>query len=135
MGMKIGTLAEAAGVNVTTIRYYERRGILPEPPRTRSGYRQYDEGVVDRIRFIKRAQDLGFTLAEIEDLLGLGVHDRSACDAVEEATRAKLDSVGAKIRELERLRTILRGLVRSCEGRETTSACPVLAMLEEREAS
>ncbi len=131
MAMTIGTLAEAAGVNVPTVRYYERRGIIAEPPRTASGYRQYDEDVVDRIRFIKRAQALGFALDEIEDLLGLRVDDPAACERVEETTWAKLDSVESKIRELERLRTILRELARSCEERERTGPCPVLAMLEE----
>jgi MerR family transcriptional regulator, copper efflux regulator len=133
MAMRISTLAEAAGVNVPTVRYYERRGIIAEPPRTRAGYRQYDDGVVDRIRFIRRAQDLGFTLYEIEELLALRVEDPDACDAVEQATRSKLESVESKIRELERLREILGRLVRSCEVREQTSECPVLTTLEERE--
>lgn len=135
MAMTIGRLAEAAGVNVPTIRYYERRGIIAEPPRTASGYRQYPEETVDRIRFIRRAQDLGFTLEEIGDLLELRVDDPGACDAVEGATRMKLESVESKIRELERLRAILRGLVRACAERERTGACPVLAMLEEGEES
>jgi len=130
MAMTIGTVAGAAGVNVATIRYYERRGILAEPRRTRSGYRQYDEGVVDRIRFIRRAQGLGFTLQEIEDLLALRVEDLDACRSVERATRARLASIESKIRELERLRVILGRLVRSCQEREKTSECPVLAMLE-----
>lgn len=133
MAMTIGTVAEAAGVNVPTVRYYERRGIIAEPPRTPSGYRQYDEAVVDRIRFIRRAQDLGFTLEEIEDLLGLRVDDPASCGRVEAATRSKLSSVETKIRELERLRTILSRLVRACGEREKTSACPVLEMLEEVE--
>lgn len=135
MAMTIGSLAEAAGVNVPTVRYYERRGIIAEPPRTSAGYRQYDESVVDRIRFIRRAQDLGFALEEIEDLLGLRVDDPTSCGPVEAATRSKLASVEAKIRELERLRRILSRLVRACEEREETSACPVLEMLEDGEES
>lgn len=131
MPMTIGALARAAGVNVATVRYYERRGILSVPRRTRSGYRQYTEGVVDRIRFIRRAQNLGFMLEEIEDLLALRVRDPEACHSVEQATRARLATVESKIRELERLRSILGRLVRSCEERETTDECPVLAMLEE----
>ena len=83
MSMRIGALAAAAGVNVPTVRYYERRGIIPPPPRTSSGYRQYDPAVLDRIRFIKRAQELGFTLEEISDLLALRVHDSRACSVVE----------------------------------------------------
>lgn len=131
MGMKIGSVAEAAGVEVSTVRYYERRGLLAEPPRTSSGYRQYDETVVDRIRFVRQAQDLGFTLEEIEELLALRVEDSSSCGVVEEATRAKLRSVDAKIRELRRLRGVLARLVRSCEAKESTEECPVLGMLEE----
>lgn len=133
MTMTIGALAEAAGVNVATVRYYERRGIMPEPPRTPSGYRQYDMGMVDRIRFIRRTQDLGFTLEEIEGLLALRVDDPNACGAVEQATRDRLAKVKEKIAELTRLRGILNELVRSCEARERTDDCPVLAMLEERE--
>lgn len=131
MGMKIGCVAEAAGVEVSTVRYYERRGLLAEPPRTDAGYRQYDATVVDRIRFVRQAQDLGFTLKEIEELLDLRVEDAASCGVVEEATRAKLQSVDAKIRELRRLRAVLARLVRACEERETTAECPVLAMLEE----
>jgi Hg(II)-responsive transcriptional regulator len=134
MSMTIGTLAEKAGVNVPTVRYYERRGIIPEPPRTSSGYRQYEEGVVHRIRFIRRAQNLGFTLEEIEELLALRVEDPDACDAVERATRARLESVESKIAELERLQAVLTRLVRSCEERQTTEECPMLATLEERKA-
>lgn len=133
MTMTIGTLAEAAGVNVPTVRYYERRGIIAEPPRTQSGYRQYEEAVVDRIRFIKRAQNLGFALEEIEDFLALRVDDPAACETVEEATRAKLESVESKIGELVRLRGVLRELLRSCEDRERTGSCPVLEILEEGE--
>lgn len=131
MGMTIGSLADAAGVNVPTVRYYERRGIIADPPRTSSGYRQYDESVVDRIRFIKRAQDLGFTLNEIEDLLALRVEGPESCGSVEEATAGKLEDVESKIQELERLRAVLTRLVHSCRNREPTGECPVLAMLEE----
>lgn len=131
MGMKIGSVAEAAGVEVSTVRYYERRGLLAEPQRTSSGYRQYDETVVDRIRFVRQAQNLGFTLGEIEELLALRVEHPSSCGVVEAATRAKLRSVDAKIRELERLRGILARLVRTCEAKEATEECPVLGMLEE----
>lgn len=131
MGMKIGSVAEAAGVEVSTVRYYERRGLLAEPPRTDSGYRQYNASVIDRVRFIRQAQDLGFTLEEIEELLDLRVEDAASCGMVEEATRSKLRSVDAKIRELRRLRAVLAGLVRSCEEKEATDECPVLGMLEE----
>jgi Hg(II)-responsive transcriptional regulator len=129
--MKIGSVAEAAGVEVSTVRYYERRGLLAEPPRTASGYRQYNETVINRIRFVRQAQHLGFTLEEIEELLALGVEDPSSCGVVEEATREKIRSVDAKIRELKRLRSVLARLVRACEAKEATEECPVLGMLEE----
>jgi Hg(II)-responsive transcriptional regulator len=131
MTMTIGRVAEAAGVNVATIRYYERRGIVPQPRRTSAGYRQYEQSAVDRIRFIRRAQELGFTLDEIEDLLALNVTDPAACHVVEDATRAKLDDVEAKIRDLKRMRTVLADLVRSCQSRQPTTECPVLATLDE----
>lgn len=134
MAMTIGSVAGAAGVKVPTVRYYERRGIIAEPPRTASGYRQYDESVVDRIRFIKRAQELGFTLDEIEDLLALRVEGPDSCTAVEEATSSKLRDVERKIRELERLRGVLARLARSCQAREATGECPVLEVLEDGEA-
>jgi MerR family copper efflux transcriptional regulator len=131
MAMRIGSIAEAAGVEVSTVRYYERRGLLAQPARTGSGYRQYEESAVERIRFVRHAQDLGFTLEEIEELLNLRVDDPSSCEAVEQATRAKLRSVDAKIRELRRLRGVLARLVRACEEKEATEQCPVLAMLEQ----
>lgn len=131
MRLTIGSLAEAAGVKVATVRYYERRGIIAAPRRTASGYRQYDDSVVDRIRFVRRAQDLGFALDEIEDLLALRVDNPASCGRVEAATRSKLASVESKISELERLRATLQGLVRSCEKRTRTVPCPVLEMLDE----
>jgi MerR family transcriptional regulator, copper efflux regulator len=134
MSMSIGALAQAAGVNVPTVRYYERRGIIPQPPRTSSGYRRYDQNVLDRIRFIKRAQELGFSLEEIGDLLALRVDDRRTCRAVEAATRAKLADVQAKIRDLQRLRNVLTRLVRSCQEKTPTNECPILAVLEQRRA-
>ena len=133
MGLTIGSLAQAAGVKVATVRYYERRGLIAEPPRTAAGYRRYDPSVVDRIRFVRRAQDLGFTLEEIEDLLGLRVNNPASCGRVEAATQAKLEAVESKIRELERLRATLQRLVQSCQQRKKTVKCPVLEMLEERE--
>ncbi len=133
MGLTIGSLADAAGVKVATVRYYERRGLIAAPPRTAAGYRHYDPGVVDRIRFVRRAQDLGFTLEEIKDLLGLRVNNPASCARVEAATQAKLEAVESKIRELDRLRATLHRLVQSCRQRKKTVTCPVLEMLEERE--
>ncbi len=131
MPMTIGQLASEAGVNIQTVRYYERRGLVPLPPRTRSGYRQFGADAVRRLRFIKRAQELGFSLAEIQDLLALRVRRASACGAVEKKTRVKIVLVEQKIRELERLRSGLEALVVSCVARERTSDCPILETLDE----
>ncbi len=116
--MFIGELAGAAGVGVETVRFYEREGLLPEPPRTDSGYRVYDHDAVRRVRFILRAKELGFTLSETKELLELRVTDPAACGEVEATTRAKIVDVEARIRELERIRTALGGLVRACAANE-----------------
>jgi len=120
----IGELARGAGVNVDTVRYYERRGLLDEPPRSPSGYRQYSAEDLWRLQFIGRAKRLGFTLGEIGDLLGAG---RSA-DAVLQAAQAKLASVEVRERELAELRTRLEHLVDLCEGGDP-GACAGLDVL------
>ncbi len=128
-GMFIGELANASGVGVETVRFYEREGLLPEPPRTGGGYRVYDADAVRRIRFILRAKELGFTLAETRELLDLRVTDPTACDDVEATARAKIADVAARIQELERIRTVLGDLVRACAGNERTGECPILDSL------
>lgn len=131
MTMTIGQVASGAGVNIQTVRYYERRGLLPQAPRTASGYRQYDTDAVARLRFIRRAQDLGFSLEEIAELLELRVEHGAACAAVEAKAKAKIAMVEKKIDELERMRMVLEELARSCELREPTSDCPILETLSE----
>ncbi len=128
--MTIGKLAEAASVNIQTVRYYERRGLIPEPARTASGYRQYAPDAIVRIRFIKRAQDLGFSLREIEDLLALRVHKDAACEAVEQKARTKIAVVDQKISELRALRGVLVELAAACETRQPTGDCPILEALD-----
>lgn len=130
-GMTSGQLAACARVNTQTLRYYERRGLLPSPARTRTGYRQYPPEAADRLRFIKRAQDLGFSLSEIRELLTLRVRHVSACDSVKAKTVAKLDVVDQKLRELERMRRSLEQLVAACDAQRPTDDCPVLQMLED----
>lgn len=129
-GMTTGQLAARAGVNAQTLRYYERRGLLPRPARTRAGYRQYPADAASRLTFIKRAQDLGFSLTEIRELLRLRVRDVSACDSVKQKTQAKLDVVDQKLRELERMKRSLEQLVAACDAQRPTGDCPVLKMLE-----
>lgn len=131
--MKIGELAAIAGVPPATIRYYERRGILSEPARTRAGYRQYRTETAERLRFIKRAQALGFTLEEIEDLLALRVDDPASCAAVEAKTREKIDAVRRKIAQMKRLEAVLGRIGDACASRALTEECPVLEMLSEED--
>lgn len=129
MGMRTGELARAAGVNDQTLRYYERRKLLPLPERTEGGRRMYDDSAVRRIRFIKTAQQLGFTLDEIGDLLDLQVDSRDACDDVRERAEEKVAEIDEKIRDLRRIRKTLSTLIESCVSREPTEACPILNSL------
>jgi MerR family copper efflux transcriptional regulator len=132
-GLTIGQLARRAGVHLETVRYYERRGLLPSPPRSRAGYRQYPPEAVRRVRFIKRAQGLGFTLEEIADLLALRVQHARGCAAVEREARGVIARVEARVAELERVRTALLELVTACQERRPTEECPILDALEESE--
>lgn len=127
-----GDLAERSAVNVQTLRYYERRGLLPEPPRSESGYRQYPRSAVSRIRFIKRAQGLGFTLGQIEDLLGLRVDPAESCDAVRERAIAHREEIEGKIGDLARMRDALEELIAACEAEREPVECPILETLEGR---
>lgn len=128
--MTIGELSERAGVNIETVRYYERRGLLPEPPRSGSGYRQYKPEAVARIQFIKRAQALGFSLTEITELLSLRVSPSSNCEEVLRKAEAKCQEIDRKIIALDEIRRSLDRLISACEARETTEECPILARLE-----
>lgn len=125
----IGEVAAAAGVNVQTVRYYERRGILTPVRRTPAGYRQYDDNAVARLRFIRHAQSLGFSLNEIDELLALRIRNADACRGVEQKTREKIADVDRRIRDLQRIRRTLNLLVAACKARRTTEDCPVLEAL------
>ena len=131
--MTRGKVALRAGVNVETVRYYEQRGLIPEPPRTASGYRQYTEDYVERIRFIKRAQELGFTLEEIKELLSLRVDPETDRGEVKQRAAAKIVDIEKKISDLERMKRQLKRLVTSCSGRGPTSECPILEAIESEE--
>jgi Hg(II)-responsive transcriptional regulator len=134
MTLSIGKLASAASVNIQTVRYYERRGLITAPRRTTAGYRQYDDEAVTRLRFIKHAQTLGFSLKEIHELLALRVRHGAACGTVERKTRSKIALVDKKIGELRRLKHSLERLAAACEAREPTADCPVLETLEHDDA-
>lgn len=129
-GLGTGELAKRAGVNPQTLRYYERRGLLPEPPRTDAGYRKYPRSALSRILFIKRAQDLGFTLDEIEDLLSLRVRPEASCDDVRQRAVGRRAEVRWKIATLERLEGALDDLIARCETEWETTECPILEALE-----
>jgi MerR family mercuric resistance operon transcriptional regulator len=129
--MQIGDVAALAGVPAATVRYYERRGLLAAPPRTRAGYRQYGPETARRLRFIKHAQALGFSLDEVQELLDLRVQDPSACHHVETTAREKIRGIKQRIAELQRMQRALEGLVRSCRARRPTDECPVLRALSE----
>jgi MerR family mercuric resistance operon transcriptional regulator len=123
----IGQLAVAAGVNVETIRYYQRRKLMPEPPRPPGGTRRYTDVDAERLRFIKRAQAMGFSLSEIDNLFGLRV-DRS-CRTTRELASAKIQAVDDRIRELRRLRKELAGLVAECDHNSVEADCPIIERL------
>ena len=129
--LTIGQLARRAGVGVETVRFYEREGLLKEPARRPSGYRQYDEGVVDRLRFIRRAKQLGFTLNEIKELLSLRIDPSTTCADVKSRAEAKLDDIAAKIRTLQRMKRALVKLTKACSGRGAASECPILEALDQ----
>lgn len=128
--LTIGRLAHAAGVNLETIRYYERRGLLPRPPRRESGYRQYPPDSAARLRFIKHAQTLGFSLSEIGELLALRVDAQTACDEVRQRAEHKVAEIEQKLKTLERMRQILSTLIEHCHTQEPTGECPILTALD-----
>jgi MerR family copper efflux transcriptional regulator len=131
--LSIGQVARRAGVGVETVRFYEREGLLEEPPRRASGYRLYSEQVVTRLHFIKRAQKLGFSLKEISELLLLRVDARTSCDEVRQRTEAKLAEVERKLVELQRMRQALLQVHSLCSGQGPTGRCPMLDALDQQE--
>lgn len=125
--LTIGRLAESAQVNVETVRYYQRRGLMREPSRPAGSVRRYSSDDVKRIRFIKRAQGLGFTLDEVTNLLKL--EDGRSCRETERLALQKLALIEARIADLERLRETLRDLTGRCESGRGHIACPIIASL------
>lgn len=128
-------VADRANVKPSAVRYYEERGLIPEPPRSSTGYRLYDASYVDRLRFIQRAQELGFTLEEINDLLALRVDEEATCQDVRARAKAKLKDVETKIQDLRRIRNALARLSDACAGGSgPTSACPILDAMTDEDA-
>ncbi len=126
----IGQLAKKANVNLETIRYYERRGLLPEPPRNNSGHRQYSIKDLKRTEVIKRTQSLGFSLQEISDLLSLKVESGKTCGDVKQRVKAKLIDIEKKIETLQRMKEVLQKLETDCPGEGPLNECPILETLD-----
>lgn len=132
LAVTIGRLAKDVGVNIQTIRYYERRRLLAPTARMPSGYRLYGTAEVQRLCFIKNAQALGFTLQEVAELLNLRVNSAARCGDVQRRAQAKLAQVEAKAHDLEALAQALRGLIRDCRVGQPTDRCPILKCLEKK---
>lgn len=126
----IGQLGRLTGAGVETIRYYEREGLMPRPPRRASGYRKYADDAVTRLRFIRHAKELGFGLKDIKGLLALRVTPGTTCADVRKRAEKQLADVRAKLEMLQRIETALIKLTAACRGRGPTSACPILDALE-----
>ena len=129
-GLKVDEIAKQADVNLQTIHYYERRGLLPKPPRTGSNYRLYPTDPVRRVRFIKRAQELGFTLDEIKQLLSLRAAPLTRCADVRERAEAKVQNIDGKVPTLQAMRKALIKLIGECSGRGPVTDCPILEPLD-----
>lgn len=129
--MKIGELATRADVSIETIRFYERKRVLPPPQRCASGYRDYGAGDVRRLQFLRRAKQLGFTLTEIQDLLSLSEDRSDDMEAFSQRARAKLRDVDERIAELQRMRVALESLLEACPGHGDLSSCPILLALSD----
>ncbi len=129
--LTIGRLAKAAGVGIETIRYYQQRALLPQPEPVQGGFRHYPNELVDRIRFIKRSQGLGFTLDEIGALLKLndGVNRRS----IRTLAASRLENIRDKIADLQRMETVLSRLIHECEETDCAHSCPIISSLSGQE--
>lgn len=130
--LTIGRLASAAGINLETVRYYERIGLMPPPARTTNGHRAYEQIHLRRLAFIRRARELGFSIEDIRALLALAEPSRASCAEVREIAQMHLDEVKAKLADLTKLEGILAATIAECSGNATPS-CPVLNMLATRE--
>ncbi|MEK6710162.1 MAG: heavy metal-responsive transcriptional regulator [Nitrospinota bacterium] len=128
--LTIGELARRAGVGVETVRYYERRRLIERPREREGAFRVYPPDAAGRLRAIKRAQGLGFSLEEIRDLLNLRLEDRARCGDVLRRAERKVAEIEGKIRGLQRVRRELQALAEACRGDAPASACPILAALD-----
>jgi len=128
--LTIGRLAKQARVNRETVRYYEQRRLLPRPSRSAAGYRVFSDDAVRRLRFIRHAKMLGFSLEEIKDLLALRIHSIDTCERVRERTQTKIADIEGKIETLQRMKDSLSELITACSRRRKTDECPILDCLD-----
>lgn len=128
--LTIGRLAQEVGINLETVRYYERQGLLPKPPRSVAGYRLFPTDAVRRLKFIKRAQELGFSLGEIRELLALRVSARINTAEIRRRAESKIADIESKIATLESMKKSLRKMVESCSECASDSKCPILDSLD-----
>jgi len=131
--LTIGWIARRAGVGVETVRFYERQGLIEEPPRRLSGYREYDEEVVSRLGFIRRAKELGFTLKEIKELLSLRRDPATPAADVKRRAQAKIVDIEGKIRALQEMKKALETLTSACRTHGSSAECPLLHALDGEE--
>ncbi len=124
--LTISRIANIAGIGVETIRYYQRIGLIDEPAKPASGYRVYHESILARLKFIQRAKELGFTLAEIQELLSL---DSSACEQTRELAQRKQEIIQQKITDLQAMATVLNELLEACHNNPAHSGCPIIDIL------
>jgi MerR family transcriptional regulator, mercuric resistance operon regulatory protein len=128
--MRTSELAAKVGVNAETLRYYERRGLLTRPPRTPGGYRDYPAGTVELLRFIKRAQELGFTLDEVEELVHLNAGGPDSCDAARALAEYRRADLERRIRDLQRMHDSLADLVATCDLPRADRSCTLLEAID-----
>ncbi len=127
-GISIGAAARGSGVNIETIRFYERSGLLKAPPRTAGGHRVYDSGGVKRLNFVRRARELGFTLDQIRDLLALADEAETSCAEVAALASTQLGAVRGRLADLARMEAVLAAMIDRCAG-GTVPDCPILEAL------
>jgi MerR family mercuric resistance operon transcriptional regulator len=131
--LTIGKVASGTGLSIDTVRYYEREGLLEKPARTASGYRKYSSDAVARLRFIRQAKELGFSLHEIKELLSLRVTPGKSCADVRTRAEHKIADIDRRIASLKRVRGALKKLTLACPGKSPVSQCPILEALERKE--
>ena len=127
----VGALADKAGINLETVRYYEKIGLLPKPKRKESRYRIYDENDFARLKFIIRAKELGFTLNEIKELLDLRIESKATCGDIKKIAGHKIEDIEQKIKDLQNIKKVLTKLIHQCVNEEISSdECPILEAIE-----